>query len=64
MHQHEKLLDFMYPVRAEIGKVTPLITHSKFMAWDFAIGTWTGNLYQKTKHEDCGKDTTYTVLIY
>ena len=48
MRQHERLLDFTFPVRAETGKMTPFITHSKFMAWDFAAGPCTGILYQKT----------------
>jgi hypothetical protein len=48
MHQHETLLDFIFSVCADIGKMTPLPKHSKFLAWDFAAGPWTGNLYQKT----------------
>jgi len=48
MHQHEELLDFLFPVHAEIGKMTPFITYSKFMARHFAAGQLTGILYQKT----------------
>jgi len=63
MHQHEKLLDFIFPVRTEIGKMTSFIAHSKLMAWDSAAEL-EFYIRRQLKHEDCGKYTTYTVFMY